>query len=42
MFHKAPETGPPPGADYQNIDYGLFKTFIIFSEFFKFLILQTL
>jgi hypothetical protein len=27
MFTKAPETGPPPGKDYQSIDYGLFKPF---------------
>lgn len=27
MFRKAPETGPPPGKDYQTIGYGLFKPF---------------
>jgi hypothetical protein len=27
MFRKAPETGPPPGKDYQTIGYGLYKPF---------------
>jgi len=29
MFHKAPETGPPPGAKYSTLSYGIFKPFIL-------------
>ena len=25
MFHKGPETGPPPGSEYSTIGYGLFE-----------------
>ncbi|MHC4616711.1 MAG: glycosyl hydrolase [Planctomycetota bacterium] len=27
MFRRAPQTGPPPGSQYQSIAYGLFKPF---------------
>ena len=27
MFHRAPETGPPAGGQYQTVGYGLFKPF---------------
>jgi len=29
MFHKGPETGPPPGEQYHTVDYGLFKPFVL-------------
>lgn len=29
MFHRAPETGPPPGDKYHTIGYGLFKPFVL-------------
>jgi len=28
-FHKAPESGPPPGAEYSTVAYGLFEPFVI-------------
>ncbi len=28
-FQKAPENGPPPGKDYDTIDYGLFEPFTL-------------
>ncbi len=27
MFQRGPETGPPPGAEYHTLDYGLFEPF---------------
>jgi hypothetical protein len=29
MFHRAPETGPPPGNQYHTVGYGLFKPFVL-------------
>ena len=29
MFHKGPEVGPPPGAAYDSIGYGLFEPFVL-------------
>ncbi len=29
MFHRAPETGPPPGEKYHTVGYGLFKPFVL-------------
>ncbi len=29
MFHQGPEIGPPPGADYQTVSYGLFAPFVL-------------
>jgi hypothetical protein len=29
MFHRAPETGPPPGDKYHTVGYGLFKPFVL-------------
>jgi hypothetical protein len=29
MFHKGPESGPPPGAAYDSIGYGLFEPFVL-------------
>jgi hypothetical protein len=29
MFHRAPETGPPPGEKYHTISYGLFEPFVL-------------
>ncbi len=29
MFHKAPQTGPPPGKEYHTIDYGLFEPYVL-------------
>ncbi|MEA3225783.1 MAG: glycosyl hydrolase, partial [Planctomycetota bacterium] len=29
MFHRAPETGPPPGEKYHTIGYGLFEPFVL-------------
>ncbi|TKJ38065.1 MAG: hypothetical protein CEE38_04715 [Planctomycetes bacterium B3_Pla] len=29
MFHRGPETGPPPGKQYHTISYGLFKPFVL-------------
>jgi len=29
MFHRAPESGPPPGEKYHTIGYGLFKPFVL-------------
>ncbi len=31
MFRKGPETGPPPGADYSTIGYGLFEPFALLA-----------
>ncbi|HWH71750.1 MAG TPA: hypothetical protein VNT26_20465, partial [Candidatus Sulfotelmatobacter sp.] len=28
-FHKGPESGPPPGANYSNVAYGLFEPFVL-------------
>ncbi len=29
MFQKGPATGPPPGADYATVGYGLFEPFVL-------------
>ncbi len=29
LFHQAPETGPPPGKEYDTIGYGLFEPFAL-------------
>ena len=29
MFHQGPETGPPPGAAYDTLGYGLFEPFVL-------------
>jgi len=29
LFHQGPETGPPPGAAYDTIGYGLFEPFVL-------------
>jgi hypothetical protein len=29
MFHQGPATGPPPGAAYHTLDYGLFEPFVL-------------
>ena len=29
MFHKAPETGPPPGIKYSTLSYGIFEPFVL-------------
>jgi len=29
MFHRAPESGPPPGNRYHTIGYGLFEPFVL-------------
>jgi hypothetical protein len=29
IFHQGPETGPPPGAAYDTIGYGLFEPFLL-------------
>jgi hypothetical protein len=29
MFQKGPPTGPPPGADYATVGYGLFEPFVL-------------
>jgi hypothetical protein len=29
MFHQAPDKGPPPGAAYATVDYGLFEPFVL-------------
>ncbi|MHC4309828.1 MAG: glycosyl hydrolase, partial [Planctomycetota bacterium] len=29
MFHRGPETGPPPGNQYYTVGYGLFKPFVL-------------
>ncbi|HUT93606.1 MAG TPA: glycosyl hydrolase [Thermoguttaceae bacterium] len=29
MFQRGPETGPPPGASYDTISYGLFEPFVL-------------
>ncbi len=29
QFHTAPETGPPPGKEYDTIGYGLFEPFVL-------------
>jgi hypothetical protein len=29
MFHRAPETGPPPGEKYHTVGYGLFEPFVL-------------
>ena len=29
LFHTAPETGPPPGKEYDTIGYGLFEPFVL-------------
>lgn len=28
-FHKAPDVGPPPGANYSTVAYGLFEPFVL-------------
>jgi len=35
MFHRGPETGPPPGAEYAGVEYGLFEPFVLRQEFRK-------
>ncbi len=35
MFHRGPETGPPPGRDYAGVDYGLFAPFVLKQELKK-------
>lgn len=32
MFRRGPEQGPPPGKNYHNLDYGLFKPFVLKKE----------
>jgi alpha-L-rhamnosidase len=32
MFHRGPETGPPPGQQYAGVDYGLFEPFVLTQE----------
>ncbi len=32
MFHRGPETGPPPGEKYHNVAYGLFKPFELYNR----------
>jgi len=32
MFQKAPQTGPPPGENYDTIGYGLFKNFKLYKQ----------
>ena len=32
MFQKGPKTGPPPGSQYDTIDYGLFEPFNLICE----------
>lgn len=32
MFHNAPNPGPPPGAQYSNVPYGLFKPFELYTQ----------
>jgi hypothetical protein len=29
MFHRAPESGPPPGDRYRTVGYGLFEPFVL-------------
>jgi hypothetical protein len=29
MFQKGPPTGPPPGAEYATVGYGLFEPFVL-------------
>jgi hypothetical protein len=29
MFQKAPNPGPPPGASYSTVGYGLFEPFAL-------------
>ena len=29
MFHQGPETGPPAGAAYDTLGYGLFEPFVL-------------
>ena len=29
MFHRGPETGPPPGRQYHTVSYGLFQPFVL-------------
>lgn len=29
MFQRAPSPGPPPGADYSTVGYGLFAPFVL-------------
>jgi hypothetical protein len=31
IFHQGPETGPPPGAAYDTLGYGLFEPFVLRS-----------
>jgi hypothetical protein len=33
MFQRAPETGPPPGDQYDTIGYGLFKPFELYARY---------
>jgi len=28
-FQKGPENGPPPGAEYSTVGYGLFRPFVL-------------
>jgi hypothetical protein len=32
MFHRGPETGPPPGQQYHTVSYGLFQPFTLKQE----------
>jgi len=32
MFHRGPETGPPPGEKYHTVGYGLFKPFELINR----------
>ena len=29
MFQNGPKDGPPPGAGYSNVGYGLFEPFVV-------------
>ncbi|MHC4088580.1 MAG: hypothetical protein ACYSU5_25745, partial [Planctomycetota bacterium] len=35
MFHRGPETGPPPGNKYHTVGYGLFKPFVLKNTMIK-------
>jgi hypothetical protein len=35
MFHRGPETGPPPGKEYHGVEYGLFEPFVLTQELKK-------
>jgi hypothetical protein len=32
MFHQAPDRGPPAGASYATVGYGLFEPFVLEEE----------